>query len=93
MEPFLRQAALETLLDHSKEIKPVQLAEALKLGLTDPDFQVAEVAWKFVKKNLRLQEFKTELTELAERLNAQKDDYSRKLALVIAKALQPLTPQ
>ena len=87
MEPFLRQAALETLLDHSKEIKAAQLTEALKLGLTDPDFQVAEVAWKFVKKTSRLKEFKTELTGLATRLNQQKDDYSQKLALVIAKHL------
>lgn len=87
MEPFLRQTALETLLDHSKEIKPAQLTEALKLGLTDPDLQVAEIAWRFVKKNLRLKEFQAELTGLAEKLNQQKDDYSRKLALVIAKSL------
>ena len=65
MDPLVRQTSLELLLSHTDDLTKDQLHEALHLGLTDPDIQINEVAWAFVRDKETAGEFNKELMALA----------------------------
>lgn len=80
MDPLVRQTSLQILLLHHHELGPEQLHEALHLGLNDPDLEINQLAWNFIKKHQLISNYKKDLTRYAKRLQAAEDNYSKKLA-------------
>lgn len=90
MDPLVRQTSLEILLSHSGDLTEAQLREALHLGLTDPDIQINEVAWRFVREKEKTAEFKKELMALAVKVARENSEYFQKLANDILNAIESL---
>jgi len=87
IEPFVRQAALEKLLEREKELSPEELHHSLHLGLTDPDFQINEITWKYVSAKKLTTNYLEELQGLVERLIHSSESYEISLAKEIRKNL------
>lgn len=90
MDPLVRQTSLEILLSHTGDLTESELREALHLGLTDPDIQINEVAWRFVREKGKTTEFKKELTALAVKVAREDSEYFQKLANEILGAVSSL---
>lgn len=88
MDPLVRQTALEVLLSHQKDLSDTQLREALRLGLSDPDFPIAEMALKFVLKNKLVLHYLGELTVLASQFTSKDDPYLKQLGQRVEKILK-----
>ena len=88
MDPLVRQTALEVLLSHQKDLSDTQLKEALRLGLADPDFPIAEIALKFMLKNKLVAHYLGELKILASRLTSKDDPYLKQLGQRVEKIIK-----
>lgn len=87
MDPFIRQSSLEILLENHQSIQPAELAEALQLGLTDPDLNIAETAWNFVNRHGLIAQYIPQLESLVRALKTDRADYSLNLAKIIQTKL------
>lgn len=91
MESFIRQEALELLLRNHPKINPDKLKQALQKGLADPDLEIAEKAWKFIKEKQLGKNFKKELIDLAMRAQASHEPYYTKVANQILTVIENLS--
>lgn len=91
MDPLVRQTALEIFLKHHAKVNPAKLKEALKKGLYDPDLEIAEKAWKFIKEKQLGKNFKKELIDLAMRAQASHEPYYTKVANQILTVIENLS--
>lgn len=88
MDPLVRQTSLEILLQHYQELAPQELREALTRGLTDPDLEINEIAWGFVRDRGLQSEYQKLLLGLAEKFLKEGNPYSVGVAATIMKAIK-----
>ena len=92
MDPLIRQTSLETLLSHTADLTEPQLHEALKLGLSDPDTQINEIAWVYVRDQEKIGSFRGELLALAMKFSQDESRYFQKLANELLAAVEKNKP-
>lgn len=90
MDPLVRQASLETLLENHKKISPQELDEALRLGLTDPDLEINQRAWEFIEQRRLHGRYEKELLGYIKHLKQEGSAFSLALAKKIHQHLSAI---